>query len=178
VSRQVFQRRSRRQPGVIAGVIIDVLLGCDAAPVRGGAHRWALFAGIYDGGDGRRTARECAGAVGVALATIRMSATGGGADRQRAAGAGIGRQHWLREAPAMLLGCGLAPALTALTMPAAGRVARCLLQTRQVLLPIDSDRGIAVRAGYFKRNDPRRATFLEQRGDCFEHQRFETRRGV
>src|ERR1700733_16304227 len=46
----------------------------------------------------------------------------------------------------------------------ADRVARYLLQTRQVLLPIDSDRGLAVRAGYFKRNDPHRAAFLEQGG--------------
>jgi len=57
-------------------------------------------------------------------------------------------------------------------------VTRCSLQMRQVVLPIDSDPGSTVRAGYFKRNDPRRATFLEQRGDCFEHLRFETRRGV
>ncbi len=31
----------------------------------GGAHRWALFARIHAGGDGRRTAREYAGSVAV-----------------------------------------------------------------------------------------------------------------
>src|ERR1022692_989079 len=37
-----------------------------AAPVRGSsAQRWALFGRIHAGGDRRRTARECAGAVGV-----------------------------------------------------------------------------------------------------------------
>src|ERR1035441_656061 len=57
-------------------------------------------------------------------------------------------------------------------------VTRCSLQMRQVVLPIDSDRGSTVRAGYFKRNDPRRAAFLEERGDGFEYKRFEPRRGV
>jgi hypothetical protein len=39
-------------------------------PVRaGGAHRCAPFGRIHDGGDGRRTAREYAGPVGIALAT-------------------------------------------------------------------------------------------------------------
>jgi len=43
--------------------------------VRGGAaHRWALCGRIHAGGDGRRTACEYAGAVGVLPATIRMSA--------------------------------------------------------------------------------------------------------
>ena len=48
-----------------------------AAPVRGGgAHRGALFGGFTSaGGDGRRTAREYAGAVGSACDTIRMLAT-------------------------------------------------------------------------------------------------------
>src|ERR1019366_8827517 len=50
------------------------------APFRGGgAHRWALFGRIHGGGDGRRTAREYAGAVGMVLATpsaFRPSARG------------------------------------------------------------------------------------------------------
>ena len=46
------------------------------APFRtGGAQRWALFRSIHAGGDGRRAARECAGAVGSACDTIRMLAT-------------------------------------------------------------------------------------------------------
>ena len=47
-----------------------------AAPVRGGsAQRWALFGRIHAEGDGRRTARESARAVGSACDTIRMLAT-------------------------------------------------------------------------------------------------------
>jgi len=52
--------------GLRARVIIAVLLARPRpAPVRGGgAHRWALFGRIHAGGDGRRTARAYAGAVG------------------------------------------------------------------------------------------------------------------
>ena len=43
-----------------------------ATPVHdGGARRWAPFGRIHAGGDGRRTARECAGAVGVGACDLR-----------------------------------------------------------------------------------------------------------
>ena len=43
--------------------ILAVLLGCvPRAGPRWRAHRWALFGRIHAGGDGRRTAREYAGA--------------------------------------------------------------------------------------------------------------------
>jgi len=70
-------------------------IGCATAPCGGGgARRYALFGPIHAGGDGRRTAREYAGAVGMvpAIPTRAGAATGNGA-----AGAGTGRRHRARR---------------------------------------------------------------------------------
>src|ERR1017187_6640288 len=45
-----------------------------AAPFHGGAaHRWALVVRIHAGGDGRRSARECATPVGVATGRFALA---------------------------------------------------------------------------------------------------------
>jgi len=83
------------------------------APVGGdGAHRRALVGRMHAGGDGCRTARGYAGAVGAVLAalvldTIRMSAIRARRSRRRTAG--CWRRNCLparlaRDAPAMLHG--------------------------------------------------------------------------
>src|ERR1039458_6965546 len=63
IRRQVRQRLTLRQVSRLC-----------AAPVRGGgAHRWALFGRIHAGGDGRRTAREYGGAVGMVTESIALA---------------------------------------------------------------------------------------------------------
>jgi len=80
-----------------------IVATCSAVRCAGArfAHRWALFGRIHAGGDGRRTARDYAGAVGAvtgrfASENLRrrfgMSAVRTG-DAQRAAGAGTGGRH-------------------------------------------------------------------------------------
>jgi hypothetical protein len=74
----------------------------------GGAHRWALFGRIHARGDGRRAARGCAGADGVApalsgrassrgLRVLGAAGRGGGAARPSASRSGKNRPKADRE---------------------------------------------------------------------------------
>jgi hypothetical protein len=71
-----------------------------AAPVRGGsAQRWALFGRIHAGGDRRRTARECAGAVGMVTESIAPAISGRASSRAFPVLGAAGRVGWYSHRP-------------------------------------------------------------------------------
>jgi hypothetical protein len=150
-----------------------------ATPVRaGGGHRWALVGRIHAGGDGRRTAREYAGAVGmVPVISDRLPRAPCGFSARRGVAGGAGRpspstratrlKADRRALKAALSGCATAPSRRAARLCGGGgarRMGQLTLSTFPVTMNLFGQRDGRRRSGSRDSRSPPTGAANRKRG--------------